>query len=86
MPDWYVRRNEEGSAFAFQIRLGGCEYSLTEEEFNELTQAFRAVRKGDMEEVQSADYADNVISHSDNKRSLSEIMGTAAKPIDRRGM
>lgn len=43
MPDWYVKRNGEDSPYPYSLRLGGCEYSLTEAEFGDLFAAFTAV-------------------------------------------
>jgi hypothetical protein len=84
MPDWYVRRNSAESTYPFQIRLGGCEYSLTEEEWNILMYAFMKVNasNGDFC-VESEGYQDIVISSGNDKRSLSDIMGFA-KPTMRR--
>jgi len=86
MPDWYVRRNEEGSTFPYQIRLGGCEYSLTEAEWSELIYAFQAVEETSVPVcIESEDYQDIVIASGDAKKSLSSIMGHSPRePMKRR--
>jgi hypothetical protein len=89
MPDWYVRRNDEGSAFPYAVRLGGCEYSLTEEEWGTLAGAFRAVDSGALIEVQSEGYQDLVIASADKLRqaeALLSLMGIVKPTIGRRGM
>ena len=77
MPDWYVRRNNAESAFPFQVRLGGCEYSLTEADFTLLTQAFWHVHTNYKDEVTSEGYQDIVISHSSAKVDLRSLIGLA---------
>jgi len=85
--DWYVKRNGEDSPYPYSVRLGGCEYSLTEEEFDELATAYCRVLEATKTQmcIESEAYQDLVISSSDNKRSLSEIMGhKAVEPMKRR--
>ena len=85
MPDWYVRRNGTDNPYPYAIRLGGCEYSLTEEEWNEFTSAIYNVDLGALQEVESEDYKDIVIASGDAKKSLSSIMGqTPREPMKRR--
>jgi len=86
MPDWYVQRNEDGP-HAYSVRLGGCEYSFTEAEMEEYTLALYEVWLNPKPKcIESEDYKDLVIASGTNKRSLDDIMGKAAKPINRRGM
>lgn len=80
MVDWYVKRNGEDSPYPYSVRLGGCEYSLTEEEWIEYSDAVIRVRDTRANYAESEAYQDLVISSSDNKRSLSDIMGH--KPIE----
>lgn len=86
MPDWYVRRNSEGSAFPYQIRLGGCEYSLTEEEFQAMFDAFMEVADAvGACCIESEDYQDIVISKGSAKPSLLDILNLKPKePMKRR--
>lgn len=91
MPDWYVRRNSEDDPYPYSVRLGGCEYSLTEEEFGDLFAAFYAV--ANMNDgpycVESEDYQDLVIasaSKSGQAESLLSLMGIVKPTIGRRGM
>jgi hypothetical protein len=86
MPDWYVRKNDEGSVFPYSVRLGGCEYSLDHEQWAALTTAFHLVDSGQVDCVESEGYQDLVIASSDNKPKLSDIMGLAKPNINRRGM
>ena len=84
MPDWYVRRNSAESAFPFQVRLGGCEYSLTEADFILLTQAFWHVHTNYKDEVESEGYKDIVIAKGTDKPDLRSLIGlTEIKPMRR---
>jgi hypothetical protein len=76
MPDWYVKRNNVDSPYPYAVRLGGCEYSLTEEDFDELATAFCRVLEAVKTPmcIESDDYQDLVIASSTDKRSLDDIM------------
>lgn len=91
MPDWYVQRNSEDSHWPYSVRFGGCEYSLTEEEFGDLFAAFYAVAhmKDGPYCVESEDYRDLVIanaSKSGQAESLLNLMGIVKPAMGRRGM
>jgi hypothetical protein len=81
MPDWYVRRNDKGAAFPYQIRLGGCEYSLTEAEWEMLASGVGLVFEHDADYCESEGYHDLTIAKGDDKKSLSSIMGFD-KPVE----
>jgi hypothetical protein len=74
MPDWYILRNDESSAYPYQVRLGGCEYSLTHEEWADLAIAFHLIDSGKAKCIESQDYQDLVYSRNAEKASLSSIM------------
>jgi|SRR5882672_8028069 len=85
--DWYVKRNGEDSPYPYSIRLGGCEYSLTEEEFQELHSAFDRVWEADCPYcVESEAYQDLIIASGTDKPSLLDILKIAKPVINRRGM
>jgi hypothetical protein len=84
MPDWYVQRNTDDSSYPYSVRLGGCEYSLTEEEFFELAQAFETI--GSLQgpgEVQSEDYQDLVVASTPKYEELKSLLGLKAQPARR---
>jgi hypothetical protein len=84
VPDWYVQRNGNSSPYPFSVRLGGCEYSLTEEEFFELAQAFETI--GSLQgpgEVQSEGYQDLVIASTPKYEELKSLLGLKAPPARR---
>jgi hypothetical protein len=84
MPDWYVRRNSHDSPYEFSVRLGGCEYSLTEGEFNELFCAFLAVNNSlDPLCVESEGYQDLVIASTPKYEELKSLLGLKAPPTRR---
>jgi len=86
--DWYVKRNVSDNPYPYSVRLGGCEYSLTEEEFDELATAFCVV----LEQVktpmciESKAYQDLIIASGTDKPSLLDILKIAKPVINRRGM
>lgn len=87
MPDWFVKRNSPDSFYPYSVRLGGCEYSLTEEDWAELFDAFFQVNQTEAPLcVESEDYQDLVISYSDNKPRLLDILKIEKPVINRRGM
>lgn len=89
MPDWFVKRNGEDSPYPYHVRLGGCEYSLTEEQWTELTNAFYQVDLGSTNYVESEDYADLVIadtSKAEQGKSLLSLLGIEKPTMGRRGM
>lgn len=92
MPDWYIRRHEEGDfPWPYSVRLGGCEYSLTHEQWAELATAFRRVDAGEVSKVESDEYQelkmDNEARQNPDKPSLLDILNLKPKAtINRRGM
>jgi hypothetical protein len=84
MPDWYVRRNGAESPYPFQLRLGGCEYSLTEDEFQEIHSAFDRVWEADCAYyVESEGYQDLVIASTPKYEELKSLLGLKAQPMRR---
>jgi hypothetical protein len=57
MPDWYIQRNSPESPYPYSIRMGGCEYSLTEQEFGDIARAVWAVWEGRIAYAESEGYA-----------------------------
>ena len=86
MPDWYVRRNEPEAPYPYSVRLGGCEYSLTEEEWAELIGALNSIDSGYDTYRESEDYKDIIIASGSDKPRLLDILKLAKPVINRRGM
>jgi PHD/YefM family antitoxin component YafN of YafNO toxin-antitoxin module len=84
MPDWYVQRNSEGSPYPFQVRLGGCEYSLTEAEFNTFAMTVYDVYLAEKPVcIESEGYQDLVIASTPKYEELKSLLGLKASPARR---
>ena len=89
MPDWYVQKNSDDARYPFQVRLGGCEYSLSHEEWAEFFDAMLQANQAEGElRVESEEYKDIVIASATKEgqaQSLLALMGIKKPEPERFG-
>lgn len=85
MPDWFIKRNGKDSPFPYHLRFGGCEYSLTEQQWMNLLEAMVAVDQSssplciESEGYQGISYAGP--AREGEVQELRAILGLKGKPV-----